>query len=583
MEASAHRRKLELDLSADVYARLVKFAERRGCASLEAAASLLALIASATLAPPEHAAAAAVEVSPFDRLPDVVLSVICEHLGLKAAAGARGVSRRWRDAAGAVLWRRLDPGIELGSERADLLARLLVGAECMEGDRDRSGHRRQRPPRRWIRLAPGASLRLDLGERVDVGSWKSAVALVSACAAASGGLGDLELLKRFVCAHDSSSPACLRDLLGVLLPTRLALRGVALRVESAVGRSKRLRSIDVEEAFRPFPNLESLCLPRCCVVDQPAADALSRCLPRLKRLELRLQCGWAEEQDFEQTTDDSYETAAALAALPALERLVVQRGYDECGSWDLAPMIAGLASGPAARSVEDSPAPPCTPFRASSHSSACGDPSRYLFLIVIIYLFEPSSTIPNFLALQLGRLTTLGPLRLCPRDSWPRDGDEEEEEAECLAIAGCLSGLAEALAKSHTLADLELTLPADLPAVALTAFAALVREAKGRLFLEIDIDLELENPVEPELAVALASAPPSRLVLMADVDWAALDGGKLDCLSAFAGCSTGDVEVRLDVEREMRDRLEALEAARGAATRAFPSARLVIEYRRRCE
>eukprot|EP00741_Cyanophora_paradoxa_P001502 tig00000492_g1454.t1 len=108
-----------------------------------------------------------------------------------------------------------------------------------------------------------------------------------------------------------------------------------------------------------------------------------------------------------------------------------------------------------------------------------------------------------------------------------------------------LAGLVAALGRSSSIADLELRLgTAETPpgATELEALAALAGAARGRLSLELEVDLEPGWPAQA--AAALAPAPPRRLVLSATVSEPAMEGGWLAGLAAFANCSE-DIEVRV--------------------------------------
>eukprot|EP00741_Cyanophora_paradoxa_P001506 tig00000492_g1458.t1 len=441
---------------------------------------------AATEAAPGEAA------SPFRHLPDGVLSQIFELLGLRTVAVARLMCRRWRNVAETFEWRNLELAVESVEQLDQIASQIASGGQECGG-------------RRWIRLAPGASLRLEVDRRAGVlrasdgqkSPWEAALALASACAAASGGLGEVDL----TCDSSGPSRSCFGGLLGALAPPGgaacAALRSVSIQARGLFSSydCKGLPApAEFEPLLRPFPNLEGLSLPVCCTADRASAAALAQSLPRLKRLEMSV---------------GRFDAVAGLASLSSLEFLQIHNEAFEPP--DAAPLIEGLASGPAARSLKEL-------FCVADLSGAA------------------LRALPRLAALE----SFCGPLGL----KADAGADDVAALGSCAALKS-LAGLVAALGRSSSIADLELRLgTAETPpgATELEALAALAGAARGRLSLELEVDLEPGWPAQA--AAALAPAPPRRLVLSATVSEPAMEGGWLAGLAAFANCSE-DIEVRV--------------------------------------
>eukprot|EP00741_Cyanophora_paradoxa_P009811 tig00000147_g9504.t1 len=439
-----------------------------------------------------------------------------------AAAGARG-------AADAVSWARLEVTARSGRD-------LLPGLQLFDAQDAQS--------KGWIRVARGASLRL-----LDF-PCSVAVSFVGACVASCGGLGEVHL-------HcDPSAHACLYELLGALVPPG----GVAcpsLRSIHLSSSGHHSCDLDFEGSpggldalLRPYPNLENFSLGETCL---PDADALGRCLPRLKRVTTCLE---------------SFGDAAGLAVLPALELLDITDYACFEGNVDsFGLLLDALASGPAARSLKELLCSPTLSGAALRTLPRLDALQRLRSDNVQLGLKKGDVEKGDLEALgSCPALRSLGPL--CLPDF---DNDEDGEEA----IIGCLSGLTAAFARSPTLTDLDLRIGSPLPPPALEALAALADAARGRLSLEMEVDLAPGRPAEA--AAALAAAPPRRLALAVAVGAEALRGGWLDGLAAFAACSAGDTEVRLRTKtlKTSAERAQARDAARAAVARALPSAGIV--------
>eukprot|EP00741_Cyanophora_paradoxa_P009850 tig00001657_g9541.t1 len=417
------------------------------------------------------ATAGAAKQLSFDQLPDEILPQILECLGLQHAAAARAVCRRLREAAEVVVWYALDVGVR-SARSADLLCGQLAGApgQGLEG----TGRRR------WIRVAPGASLRLRA-------PWVAAdglTPLLSACAAASGGLRgvDAEVL-----ATSAGLERELGGLLAALLPPGAAdcpaLRALSVRSDTPYpvdalpsGPAAQFLAA-VAPLLCPFSAIESLALPACWPLDRPAAAVLSARLPRLKRLDVAL--GEAEAARGVATAlpglelrihDNQCLTAADLRLLPRLPALQALRGPFRFDADVRGKDVAALRECPALRSL------------------------------------GPLDVYPQAPAWWEG----FGPLPLH------------------------LSALAAALPAAP---DLHLALRSSLalPAWVLPALLALAGAARGRLELDMEVDLAPGRPAE--VAAALAPHPPRRLVLRAGVEAGALREGRLEGLAAFAACS----------------------------------------------
>eukprot|EP00741_Cyanophora_paradoxa_P025304 tig00000361_g24423.t1 len=510
----------------------------------------------------------------IQQLPDDILTYIFKCLDLQAAAVARAVCRRWRVEAEAILWHRLD--IELSPERADRLAGFLIGAQGLDWSQLDAARRASliwlslaldlgrgpaaagdsRAGGPWIRVAPGASLSLEVTPATEdyrSEAWRSTLFLLTAFSAAAGaagsadagGLGEVDV----DCSYGPDT--CLAGILHALAPPGAvvcpSLRSLALRGALSGDPDCARVDLGLDPALRPlvFPNLSSLaCKILCCYPGRLDSEALARSLPNLKRADI----------------------GEAGGVFPALEffKAVETEGCGRSG-----PLIEALASSNAAPSLKE----------------------------LVLEWCARSAGLPPGALRALGRFTALERLR----GPFAIFSDAAEEDFAALgslpalksighldlyedrALAARIRGLAAALARSSSLTELELSIDAKLTAdpEALPALARLARAGRGRLSLELDAELAPGRPAE--VAAALAGAPPRRLVLFVDLSAEAADeSGRVSCerlvaLSAFAGCSTGDIEVRLCVEGEGEGEGEGMDAAREAASRALPSARVVMQ------
>eukprot|EP00741_Cyanophora_paradoxa_P002396 tig00000076_g2321.t1 len=463
---------------------------------------------------------AAARSSPFDRLPEALLSHILEVNGLQAAAAARAVCKRWRAAAEAVLWNRVD--VSASSEaKLNRLERLLVKADGEGG--------------RWIRVAPGASLRVQfkgasMGDQhyqglvwslYPSGCFQVAASLVAAFTSASGGLGDVVIRGLELGVPDFGG------LLGALVPPGSsacpALRSFSHETSTPGSVAVFVAVVlpQLEPVLRPFPNLESLSLT-CWVVDGPSADVIAQCLPRLKRVDI----GYVHSG-----------IAGNLAALPSLEVLRVNRTLRNQPQ-DTTLLLEGLASGPAARSLKELYVCDGPLSRADLRALP-----RLTALERFAARFTLDSSVGEDELAALGScpaLRSLDKIFLSPMDV-----------AASASLAARLAGLAAALERSPSLADLVLALTRLPPEPALAAFERLARAARGRLSLRMTVD-----PASPHLAgaaAALVAAPLRRLSFSTVVSEAALEGGLLDRFSAFAGCAQ-DLQVNFGLAREFRSK-----------------------------
>eukprot|EP00741_Cyanophora_paradoxa_P014904 tig00020829_g14378.t1 len=522
----------------------------------------------------------------FDRLPHGVLAEVLQFLGLQHAAAARAVCRSWREAVEAIQWRRLDV-VGKGLMRPERLLKLLVDPGVEEPE----GNPAVGAKRRWIRVAPGASLRVEMGSEAyakaslakDWADWfQTAVALVAACvAAASAGLGEVAIECVYLVGGDA---AALEALLLALLPPCAAacpaLRSFKLLCHFADGSGGV--PFPLEPRLRPLSNLEVFALPRCWYVDRPAADAIGRSLPRLKRMFTRAaQLG---------ITLGGFEAAGGLAGAASLEYLKARSSGGSAGRPhcpDAGPLLEGLASGPAALSLKEL----CFEGRLSAAAL------RVLPRLAALELLSGSLTLgPDLDRADLGALRLppalrgLGTLRL-----------SRELERDGAALAGALEGLAGALAAcpKPSSSPPALTLVLEAPPEAtwtLAGLSALARAARGQLSLELPVDL---RPGRPADAAAALSAAPLRnlrylkpgiihmLLLVVDVSEEAARGGWADGLSAFAGCScSGGLEIRLRALRpyDSTNMYIVEEEAAGhafrlgvwaAVARALPAARIL--------
>eukprot|EP00741_Cyanophora_paradoxa_P003159 tig00000681_g3068.t1 len=196
--------------------------------------------------------------------------------------------RRWRNVAETFEWRNLELAVESVEQLDQIASQIASGGQECGG-------------RRWIRLAPGASLRLEVDRRAGVlrasdgqkSPWEAALALASAVSIQARGL--------------FSSYDC---------------KGLPAPAE-------------FEPLLRPSQPRGPLA-PVCCTADRASAAALAQSLPRLKRLEMSV---------------GRFDAVAGLASLSSLEFLQIHNEAFEPP--DAAPLIEGLASGPAARSDLD--------------------------------------------------------------------------------------------------------------------------------------------------------------------------------------------------------------------------------------
>eukprot|EP00741_Cyanophora_paradoxa_P016542 tig00020927_g15972.t1 len=532
----------------------------------------------------ETAAAGEPEAEPalIDQLPDDILSVIFERLSLQAAAAARAVCRRWRDVVDAIVWRRLN--VKLCLERVDELAGLLLGAQGLDwsqlddaareevvwwlAGRGQAGDTRVGGQR--IRVAPGASLRLQLEvtaatDEDDSEVWQSTLFLLTAFSAAAGaasggggGLGEVDV-------DCSCAPGdCFADLLGALVPRDAAicpsLRSLALRgLESCDPDSDysiRL-GVDPESEFCSLPlvlpNLETLSLfIRCSSSGRPAAEALARCLPNLKRLEF-----FADVRK-----EKALAIGEAAAAFSSLEYILAYPPLDQHFE-NTAPLLEGLASGPAALSLKElelfCPDPQFSPLKISARDLRAL--TRFPALLRLSSeCLAPCSGMGEADLAALGSFPALKSVGLLALS---------EEEA----LITHLNGLTAALERPSSLTDLKLCIRTAPLREALPALARLAGAARGRLSLELEVDLAPGRPAE--VAAAVAAAPPRSLTLVVDlykIDTLKAAVAALDGLSAFAGCSAGSIEVRLEY---YGDREGVWGAVREAVARALPTARLV--------
>eukprot|EP00741_Cyanophora_paradoxa_P016527 tig00020927_g15958.t1 len=521
----------------------------------------------------------------IDQLPDSILSGILERLGLQAAAAARAVCRRWRDAVEAIRWCRLD--VKLQPERADELAGLLLGGQGLDWSRlDDAEHARAEVTRwlatrcheddsrmggRRIRVAPGASLRLEITPTTEDGygeAWWYTLSLLTAFSAAAGaasgsgggGLGEVDV-------DCSCAPyCCLADLLDALAPPGAAvgpsLRSLALRGGESCDPDCSFFYLGVDPVLRPllFPNLESLsCRALCCFPGRPDAEALARCFPRLRRLEVRYK------------GDPDEEIGEAMAVFPSLEYLQAMNGSVQ---WLESPdsLIEALASGPAALSLKELVLDWSTISRLPDlalPTLRALDRFPALQRLQATPSFELCSSVGEADLAALGSiraLKSLGPLSL---NNYQQ------------GLSARLNGLAVAFERSSSLTDLQLLIDTAPPQEALPALARLTSAARGRLSLQIDVGYKVARYAE--VAAALVGAPPRSLALRVVLFDEDVEGNqsRLEGLSAFAGCSTGDVAVHLNV-RNVSMPIWRLEgrwgAVREAVARALPTARLVRQH-----
>eukprot|EP00741_Cyanophora_paradoxa_P025286 tig00000361_g24405.t1 len=510
----------------------------------------------------------------IQQLPDDILTYIFKRLDLPAAAVARAVCRRWRVEAEAILWRRLD--IKLSPERADRLAGFLIGAQGLDWSELDVAERasliwQSLAPGRWIRMAPDASLSLEVEPATEdyrSEAWRSTLSLLTAFSAAAGAAGGAGGLGEVDVECSCASDTCLADILDALAPPGAAvcpsLRSLALRGKSSGDPDCTVLCLGLDPVLRPlvFPNLSSLaCNILCCYPGRHDSEALARSLPNLKRLEV--------EYDDERTgvvVEHSVEKAAiglAAGVFPALEsfKAVETGGCERAG-----PLVEALASSNAALTLRE---------LVLQWSSGLAElPVEALRALGRFTALErlrgPFAVFPEAAGDDLAALGSLPALK----SLGPVDLYEDDE-----ALAARLDCLAAALARSSSLTELELSIGAGLTPEALAALARLARAGRGRLSLELDAELAPGRPAE--VAAALAGAPPRRLVLFVYMkEEAADESGRVSCerldgLSAFAGCSAGDIEVRLCVEGE--GECEGMDAAREAVSRALPSARVVVQ------
>eukprot|EP00741_Cyanophora_paradoxa_P001085 tig00000455_g1046.t1 len=430
---------------------------------------------------------------------------------------------------------------------------------------------------RWIRLAAGACVCLEFSgpgdlndaedaELIMIISWGVALKLVAACAAASGagGLGGLEL------SCQRSSSCCAGDLLRALAPPAppgecacaqgalryLRLTGSDRSSYSPSGESRQCSGLPagLEDLLRPFPRLEVLDLPSCCTADASAVSALARSLPRLRELQLGFAPG--------------LECAAGLAPLAALEILDLKGRPGDVP--DLAPVLEGLAAGPAARSLQ----------RIQGDGELTEFGLRALPRLTALRSLHGQYAVDGSVP-----AAALAALAACP--SLRRVGilyllffGPEGEEAVPL-LAELLAGFRAALERTTFLhLDLSIHLPPSSSAFA--ALAALVRAA-GPNRLDLSLDLNFRDggaglPADPAASGALCdaflAAPPLCVAFYVTADPPAVAAGRLAALAAFEGCSAlKDFEVRLRLGSP-EEFAEAGPAAAEAVRRALPLAQL---------
>eukprot|EP00741_Cyanophora_paradoxa_P005521 tig00000900_g5353.t1 len=534
------------------------------------------------------------EHSPIVGLPREILSLIIERLGLQCAASARAVCSSWRQAADAVQWRWLELTTRRAA-RAEQLAKTLVpaaaGAAAAADQAAAAGEARGRGPGDF-----------DDAEDPEL-SWGAALKLVAASAAASGagGLGGMELF----CQRSSS--CCAGDLLRALTPPAppappggcaqgalryLRLTGSDRSSYSLSGESPECAGLPdgLEDLLRPFPRLEVLDLPSCCTADAVAVSALARSLPRLRELQLGFAPG--------------LECAAGLAPLAALEILDLKGRPGDVP--DLAPVLEGLAAGPAARSLQriqgdgeltefglralprltalrclqgqyavrslaappppppppPPPRPRPRPRRARPVFVPAPRPALRLFVPAPAPASAPaeleSDLRPNSNLISAPRCFSAGG-RLRPRGGPRRPrllhlllfGPRGEEAVPLLAEL--LAGFRAALERTPLL-ELGLNIPLPPSSESLAALSSLVRAAgPGRLELSVDLNFRDGGaglPSDPAAAAALCealvAAPPRSVDFTVNADPDAVAAGRLAALAALAGCyPLTQFEVRL--------------------------------------
>eukprot|EP00741_Cyanophora_paradoxa_P018446 tig00021070_g17809.t1 len=492
----------------------------------------------------------------LDELPDGILALILGQLALHEASSVRGVSRSLRRLVEARDWSHLDVAAS-NHERLDQLAALLVGG----GGEDSSA---VGPGGRWVRVAPGASLRVvvkKVAQRPEPAAgrpaesqrstWEAALSLISASNAASGGLSSVEVESELGCPSQAGSCTC--DVLSALAPPGGAaapqLRSFIFRKDSGLCGG-RPGDLDISPLLRPFPSLSTLALPTCWSVGTGAANDILDCLPRLKRLEISApSC-----MDF--------SPIGKLSSLETLEIRADKASRDDAFYYSLRSALPTLAASAAARSLR---------------TLRCGTTTRCKFGE------ESLAALPRFASLEhFG-----GPLEI---SSSIGARDVADALASCPALRSFgpvwlypstlnfLAGFASALERSPLLAlDIAILEPIPDHAAALPSLAALALAARGgRLDLCLWLDLPLGRLAET--AAALAAAPPRRLVLYIVPD----HGGEAPgyriaaCLSPFASCALQHLEVRLAPNHFMSLTEAVLEAAAGA----LPSARIVSSMTR---
>eukprot|EP00741_Cyanophora_paradoxa_P000541 tig00000411_g524.t1 len=551
----------------------------------------------------------------IDRLPNSARERVLEAVGFQHVTFVRLVCRRWRDAVKDVVWQRLDV-VTTSRTHADRLASLVVRAAGSADGADAAAP----GDRRWIRVAPGASLRLRIEEspyafaHVRDGAGRirfpnpterwahartrgpavlaGAASLVAACAESSaaaaaggggGGLAELEV------ELGAPSGACVLDLLrspALAAAAGPSLRGLQLRSGADGHGPCGGFPGDFKKLLLSFPRLESLALPRCCSAEGYAVDQIAAALPNLKQLTICLA-------GFE-------EGGGGLAALGRLEILELCRGVHadeddaDAEDRDARYLIESLADGPAARSLKE--------LRLRCPASISGGALLALPRLAALERLDVTRGIVQ-LGADVGE-EALAALGACPalrtlpallpspdvehegdRDI-DDDGDGEGEGEEAPGgygdrVAEQLAGLAAALERSSTLETLDLLFN-HVPRGALAGLGPLARASRGRLSLKMEVDLEEAEDVAraaAALAPAAAPAPPPlrRLALTALVGEKALRGRWLGRLAAFARCSAEPPEVSLNVSDSLSGEEEEVRSAiRDAVKGALPSARVNV-------
>eukprot|EP00741_Cyanophora_paradoxa_P016856 tig00020943_g16280.t1 len=428
-----------------------------------------------------------------EALPDAVLALVLEAVGLEDAFKTRAVSRRFRRLVDGIEWGRIALKVTK-SRQVEALERLIRAA--------------------GVRLAPRAELHVDIrcpaGRKIKA-ARDAVPGLVAACAeslaasSSSSGSG-LRRLRVGTASWDTteyfdpeSIPRLFRGVAAAAAPCAASLEELALDA-AASGPAFVVTSRALTEFFAHFPSLprlQRLSLPSALPLDRDTATALAGRAPNLKSLSAAADVSAGAES-----------IGGALGYLAQLEELRLgDRSRLLSSEWDALQFLEALARGPAAARLRSLSLPRLCPSGRDALSAP---------------LFEALAAFPSLQEVSIGNCPPAEkqtdelegpegegeggegrpPLRLRTTVSPPRDAWQTWARGLAAAAAASARPLALELAADR---------PAEMPDEeweACLAALALARVPGLR-----SLQAALRRPPRRGLAQALASSPLPRLLL----------------------------------------------------------------------